>query len=123
MAIVERLSDGGDYRYRLFGMRLVETIGRDLTGKTLGAWPDEEAVVLRRQTEQVLSSSLPLTIRVVLPVLRYPNSEEWQTVRFEQVLWPVSYRGNKPDAVLKLIERMDGPQDRVSSEDHVCVVP
>ena len=105
--IVERVPETGDFRYRLFGMQLAEAIGRDLTGKTFDEWPPNEAAVLREQTEAVLEARTPLTVHVELPVLRYRNSGQWHTRLFEQVVWPMIYSGDEPDAVLKLIVPVD----------------
>ena len=46
MAIVEILSSELDYKYRFYGIQVVNITGKELTGKSVGAdWNDNEAVL------------------------------------------------------------------------------
>ncbi|MCR9077390.1 MAG: PAS domain-containing protein, partial [bacterium] len=109
LLVVQRTPDESDYTYRLFGVQLTNLLGQDLTGQPFSVWPNEEAQVLREQADTVFARRAPLMVRTSVLVQRFRDDERKHPAMFEQVLWPMAYSGDAPDAALKLSIAIPAP--------------
>jgi hypothetical protein len=101
LAILQWDPAASDYRYRLFGTNWAESLGRDLTGRPLAAWPANIAQAIRDRVHTVVRTQRPIGAQVAVA-----RTVDGQVVRghtvFEQVLWPLSYGRGTPPAILAL---------------------
>ena len=99
LAILQWDPGASDYRYRLFGTRWATSLGRDLTGRPLAAWPAKIARAIRERVDGVVVSGRPVGAHVAVALAIDGQVRRGHTV-FEQVLWPLCYGPGTPSAVI-----------------------
>lgn len=99
IAILQWDAEDGDFRYRLFGTKWADSLGRDLTGRSLSVWPRKLAAAIRDRVRSVADRRVPMGARV--PVAHYVAGQvtRGQSV-FEQLVWPLSYGPGATPAVM-----------------------
>lgn len=101
LAILQWDPLAGDYRYRVFGTQWATSLGRDLTGLPLAAWPPRMARAIRERVDGVAISGRPAGAHVVVALAIDGQVQRGHTV-FEQVVWPISYGPGTPAAAIAL---------------------
>ncbi|MEQ9151644.1 MAG: PAS domain-containing protein [Parvibaculum sp.] len=101
LAILQWDPGAGDYRYRLFGTQWATSLGRDLTGRLLAAWPAKIARAIRDRVDGVVVSGRPAGAHVAVALAIDGQVRRGHTV-FEQVVWPLCYGPDTPSAVIAL---------------------
>lgn len=107
LAILQWDPGAGDYRYRLFGTHWAASLGRDLTGRPLAAWPAKIARAIRERVDGVVVSDRPVGAHVAVALAIDGQVRRGHTV-FEQVVWPLCYGPGMPSAVIALAVPVPG---------------
>lgn len=107
LAILQWDPGAGDYRYRLFGTQWATSLGRDLTGRPLAAWPAKIARAIRERVNGVAVSGQPVGAHVAVALAIDGQVRRGHTV-FEQVVWPLCYGPGTPSAVIALAVPVPG---------------
>jgi len=85
----------------LFGTHWATSLGRDLTGRPLAAWPAKIARAIRERVDGVVVSGRPAGAHVAVALAIDGQVRRGHTV-FEQVVWPLCYGTGTPSAVIAL---------------------
>lgn len=104
ISLVERDAESGRMRYRLVGSSLVESVGRDPTGRYLDeVYPDFNASPSKSYREQVFDMGKP-SHRIGRPSLRF--TKDFYSI--ERLYLPLAEDGRRVDMVMGvLIFRLD----------------
>lgn len=97
--------EAGDYRYRVFGSNWPFTLGADLTGRHLSAWPRTIAVAKRERLHAVLARRIPAAGHF-RGLHELGGNARTGHETLEQVVWPLRYSTGAVDAVLDLTVRL-----------------
>jgi len=93
ICLVDVLAQGGDFRYRIFGTRIANVIGRELTGRYLSQVEPGLREGLLPGYLAVSQSWAPATFS---PALR----DAWRTIRLSELVLPLSTDGRSVDMLL-----------------------
>lgn len=107
LTIMRREPETGDFRYRLFGSGPCALLGRDLTGRTLAAWPSKIARVKQARVDTLVTRRVPVLVHSAR--MRYENGTRHRgSGVLEQLMWPLRYDASSPDAVIDLTVLVPG---------------
>ncbi|MFN4091136.1 MAG: PAS domain-containing protein [Alphaproteobacteria bacterium] len=93
LSLIDVEDVGGDFRYRVFGTRLVGLVGQELTGLRLSQADPMLAAAVRPGYLAVLRTAVPATFDMVL-------EGDWHAVRLRDLVLPISSDGARVDMLL-----------------------
>ena len=113
LAVIMKDAEVNTYRYRLFGSNLRCLLGGDHTGSNIEtAWHPKAAGAIRDRLNAVLAQGIPVVTHSVRCSCLCGETSCRHSV-LEEVMWPLRYDINAPDAVLACI--VEAPIDTILS--------
>jgi hypothetical protein len=95
ISILAVIDGGRDYRFRLFGTRVADAVGFDMTGKSVDDYPGGRAGVLRESYQRVVD-----TRRVEQIAWAIISATGKPTVAWERVVLPCADDGRLTDRLI-----------------------
>ena len=93
LCLIDIEANGRDFRYRVFGTRIANTIGQELTGRRVSEIAPQFRDGLRPGYVEVSRSARPATFA---PIFHEP----WRTIRLSDLVLPLSVEGLTVDMLL-----------------------
>lgn len=99
LSIWDRVDDERKYVCRIYGSRLVDWVGREMTGQPVTQYPHGLGVSIQAQFDLMCTLEQPVLVKVNSPVLD-EDVPKGKDTRIEKLLLPLTRSGKKVDCVL-----------------------